>query len=123
MRKISKIFKVLIISLCILFILTNFVEATGYISNFKGATGADLAGADTKIKRTLNMVLTVVRNIGAGLAALILMVLGCKYMLASAGERAEIKKHAVTYVIGAIVLFASSAILEIIKKFALNATA
>ena len=37
---------------------------------------------------------------------------------AAPGDKAEIKKHAVVYVVGAIVLFAASGILEIIKGFA-----
>lgn len=75
-----------------------------------------------KITEILAVALEIVRNIGVGLAILILLILGSKYMLASAGDRAEIKKHAVTYVIGAVVLFAASGILNILKEFALNAT-
>lgn len=44
-------------------------------------------------------------------------------MLASPGEKAEIKKHLTTYVIGAVVLFGASGILEIVKQVALSATA
>ena len=69
-----------------------------------------------KIVAILSVVLEIVRNVGVGIAVLILLIHGCKYMLASAGEKAEIKKHAITYVIGAIVLFASATILEIIRQ-------
>ena len=39
-------------------------------------------------------------------------------MYSAPGDRAEIKKHAVVYIVGAVVLFASSGILGIIKDFA-----
>ena len=39
-------------------------------------------------------------------------------MSAAPGEKAEIKKSAVVYVVGAIVLFAVTGLLTIIEKFA-----
>lgn len=44
-------------------------------------------------------------------------------MVASPGERADIKKHLVAYVVGAMVLFGGAGILEIIERFAIGATA
>ena len=38
-------------------------------------------------------------------------------MMAAPGDRADIKKHAVVYVVGAVVLFASTGILSIIQMF------
>ena len=49
-----------------------------------------------------------------------LIVLAIKYISAAPSDKAEIKKHAVVYVVGAIVLFAASGILQIIKNFAGN---
>lgn len=49
-----------------------------------------------------------------------LIVLAMKYMVAAPGDKADIKKHAIVYVVGAIVLFATTQILEIIAKFAGN---
>ena len=47
-----------------------------------------------------------------------LVVLAIKYMSAAPGDKADIKKHAVVYVTGAVVLFGSAGILSIIEKFA-----
>ena len=121
MKKTYKILKIVILSLWIISFEMPFVYAAPDNAKLFDGSGVE-ATTSKKITDILGIVLTVVRNIGAGLAALILMVLGCKYMLASAGDRAEIKKHAITYVIGAVVLFASSAILEIVKKFSITAT-
>ena len=49
-----------------------------------------------------------------------LIVLAIKYISAAPNDKAEIKKHAVVYVVGAVILFGATVILEIIKNFALQ---
>ena len=52
-----------------------------------------------------------------------LIVLAIKYISAAPGDKAEIKKHAVVYVVGAVILFAATGILGIVKNFASNVSA
>ncbi len=63
-------------------------------------------------------ILAVVQVIGVAVAIIMLIVLAIKYMSSAPNDRAEIKKHAVVYIVGAIVLFAASGILGIIRGFA-----
>ncbi len=49
-----------------------------------------------------------------------LLVVAMKYMTAAPGEKADIKKSAVAYVVGAITLFAVTGILGIIEEFSIN---
>ena len=63
---------------------------------------------------TLNSVLGVLRYIGIFAAVAILMILGIKYMMGSAEEKAEYKKTLIPYVIGAVLLLAASFIVGII---------
>lgn len=44
-------------------------------------------------------------------------VLAMKYMTAAPSEKADIKKHAIPFVVGAIIMFSVSGILGIIQKF------
>ena len=117
---------ILLISIAILLISVFYnCYATDVISQFDGKIADTNNGATngaTKIRAIMSIVLEVVRNVGAGLAVLIIIVIGCKYIIASAGERADIKKNAVPYVIGVVVLFASSGIAGILKEFAEGAT-
>ena len=53
-----------------------------------------------------------------GVAITMLLVLAMKYMSAAPSEKADIKKHAVVYVVGAVVMFAASGLLTIIGNFA-----
>ena len=61
--------------------------------------------------------MNVARIIGVGVALVVLMVIACKYMIASAGDRADIKKNAIPYVVGAVVLVAASGIISVLQKF------
>lgn len=51
------------------------------------------------------------------IAVAMLMALGIKYMYASPGDKAQIKSHLTVYVIGAVVMFGASGILQIVKTF------
>lgn len=83
----------------------------------KDASGIEGSAAITKI---ISAVLSVVRTAGAAVAIIILMTIAAKYIMASAGDRADIKKYAVNYVIGAIILFGASGILGLVKDFVDN---
>ena len=79
----------------------------------------DTTGTASAAQRILQAVLTITQVIGVGVAVIMLIVLAIKYISAAPSDKAEIKKHMVVYVVGAVVLFAASGILEIIKRFAL----
>lgn len=109
-----------ILIICLL-IISSFLSNAFAISedevknNFKGT--APSGEAKTTSQNVLKSIVTVTRNIAAAIAIVILMIIACKYILASAGDRADIKKYAVNYIIGAIILFGASGLLDIIQTF------
>ena len=116
-----------IIVLLIALMVFSFISKVHAVSTadvirdrFTGAVNPD--GSDS-IRKILSVILDVTRTIGAAVAIVILMVIGAKYIIASAGERADLKKHLVAYVAGAVVMFGAVGLLEIIETFAENATA
>ena len=78
----------------------------------------DPSGAAGKIQTIGGQLLAVAQVIGVAVAVIMLIVLAIKYMSSAPNDRAEIKKHAVVYIVGAVVLFGASAILGIIRGFA-----
>ncbi len=78
----------------------------------------DNTGTAKTAQTVIQAVLTVAQVIGVGVAVIMLIVLAIKYISAAPNDKAEIKKHMVVYVVGAVVLFAASGILEVIKRFA-----
>ena len=80
----------------------------------------DNSGAASSVNRIIGAMLTVVQVVGSGVAVIMLIVLAIKYISAAPSDKAEIKKHAVVYVVGAVVLFAASGIIGIVRNFAGN---
>lgn len=75
-------------------------------------------GAVSATNSIAKSIITITRTICMGVAVTMLIVLAIKYMSAAPGDKATIKKSAVTYVVGAIVMFAAAGILSIIEAFA-----
>lgn len=80
----------------------------------------DTSGAASSVNRIIGALLTVVQVVGSGVAVIMLIVLAIKYISAAPSDKAEIKKHAVVYVVGAVVLFAAAGIIGIVRNFAGN---
>ncbi len=125
--KISKnLFKKLIcIALLVLFLccmVTSSVNAEAFAkpSEFdnKGVTDENV---NNLVNNTAVTVIAIARVTGATIAIVMLLVIAIKYMVSSAGDRADIKKHAVAYVVGAVVLFGAVGILGIIDEFVIKA--
>lgn len=74
--------------------------------------------AITATQNVMGSIITVAQVVGTGIAVIMLIFLAMKYMMASAGDKADIKKHAVIYIIGAIIIFTVPNILAIIADFA-----
>jgi len=119
-KTIVKIMSIALMVAMIAFCLHNVAFATDGINwTPDGNSGTD-GGAGDSIKDIINAILRVAQIIGVGVAVIMLVVLAIKYISAAPSEKAEIKKHAIIYVVGAVVLFAASAIMGIIRNFALN---
>lgn len=73
--------------------------------------------ADTEIQNYGGKILSVVTTAGIVLSVIILAVLGIKYMLGSAEEKAEYKKTLMPYLIGAALIFGASTIATIVYNF------
>ena len=63
-------------------------------------------------------VMGVIQVAGVVIAVIILMVLGIKYMMGSAEEKAEYKKTMMPYIIGAVLIFGATTIANAIYNFA-----
>lgn len=69
-------------------------------------------------RNTTATIISAVRIVGVTVAIVMLLVIAMKYMASAPGDRADIKKHAVAYVIGAVILFGVSGILGILVEIA-----
>ena len=127
MNKIIKLTSLILLMIIVVSALSNIAfadEAKTGTSFSKLITdmGASDSGNDavTSARTIVGAIISVMRIVAVGVAIIMLVVLAMKYMMAAPGDKADIKKHAVVYVVGAVVLFASSGILGIISDFASN---
>lgn len=118
---LMKFMKIGIIVLTMCMVIGNIAYAYDYSATITTLDGqAGDTTLNSKAQSIVGAIIAVTRIIAVGVAIVMLLTIAMKYMMAAPGDRADIKKHAVVYVVGAIVLFAASGILQIIQSFAKN---
>ena len=73
---------------------------------------------DGKIIELGQAIVTIMQTVGIVVAVVVLLILGIKYMMGSAEEKAEYKKTMIPYVVGAVLIFASTTIVNIVYQLA-----
>lgn len=95
---------------------TSSTASTGVNPNtFTGRTGTPATNA---VENFGNNILGIVSTGASVLAVIILIVLGIKYMMGSAEEKAEYKKTLLPYVIGAVFVFGAGLICSVLFNIA-----
>ena len=126
LNKIMKIVVAMLLVATIAMFASQAVFADGDIvdpatANFTEVFSTqDNSGASKAAGNIIGAIINIAQVIGMGVAIIMLIVLAIQYISASPEGKADIKKNATIYVVGAIILFAASGILGIIRKFAVN---
>ena len=119
-KKLVQIFTILMIVIALCSISVS-VLAANPAADTTAITPSSINGdADLKtdsISTIGNNVVKILQTVGVVLSVVILIVLGLKYMMGSAEEKAEYKKSMMPYVIGAALIFAASALAQVIYNF------
>lgn len=118
MKKTSKI----IVALAIIFTILA-IGVMSYASSDPGTLLQSLDGSSTSVETENitnlgNSIIAVVRIVGVVVAVVILLILGIKYMMGSAEEKADYKKSMIPYIVGAVLIFASTAIVGVVYDMA-----
>lgn len=122
MKALKKLLIVLMITLLCCAFMATCVSAEGEatwdsVSQFNDRNDSNL---DSSTRNIVGAIVSVVRIVGTGIALIMIAFVAMKYMSSAPGDRAEIKKHAVIYVVGAVVLFGGAQLIGIIQNFAQN---
>lgn len=116
MNKKTKILIILINLILILFLISSATFGT-LIDEFEKSI--DSTGSDD-LKDAGGTILGIIRVIGTIVSVGMIMVLGIKYMVGSAEEKAGYKKTMFPYLIGAILIFAATSLADMIYEWAQN---
>ena len=74
--------------------------------------------SETKLRKKAGKILGVVNVVGVIVSVVTLVCIGIRYLIGSVEEKAEYKKTAITYLIGAILVFSVTTIPNILYTIA-----
>lgn len=112
-KKFVKIVSVLLMIIMMVSITVNsFADAGISPSSITGT-----APSGDEISTVGNKIVGILQAVGVILSVIVLIILGIKYMMGSAEEKAEYKKTMLPYIIGAALIFAASALAQVIYGF------
>lgn len=125
MVKNNKLFKVLLIILVAISIVVSFsgiVNADVSIDTFSGSIKANKPDAikETIITNPTQSILYVIQAVGIAAGVIIIAYMGVKYITSSPEGKAELKKQAYVYILGAAFLMLAptiaSAVFNLLKQ-------
>jgi len=111
LNKVNKVITVL----TIMWVIISFSSIVFGDILDPGSVKSVASDGSKKVGDFLAIVLGIVQTIAMAVAVIMLAVLAIKYFTSSAQDKAEIKKSAIAYVLGAVLLFGGVWILNIIK--------
>lgn len=119
MNKLKKISVVVLMSLVIAAMFSTIAFADNFnLEAFDNGTSTAVTNVNKMVDTSAATIISAARVICVAIAMVMLLVIAMKYMISAPGDRADIKKHSINYVIGAFILFGISGILTIINSFA-----
>ena len=109
-----------IVSVALIIIAMLLVSTSVFANDFRPGDVGNLVNTQNteNIQNLGGRIIGIVRVVGTIAAVAMLIVLGIKYMMGSAEERAEYKKTLFPYFIGAILIFAATNLADIIYSWA-----
>lgn len=124
MKKQVKVLSIALIVLTILLAISNVVLATDIPGKIDQIAQGNSSANTTKVVNFGATIVTIMQTVGIVVAVVVLLILGIKYMMGSAEEKAEYKKTMIPYLVGAILIFASTTIVNVVYNIAngFNAT-
>ena len=111
----KKILKVLS-CICIAIMITTIAISSFALTPSEISGDPNVSGT-TEIQNVGQSIVGILQTVGIVLSVVVLIVLGIKYMMGSAEEKAEYKKTFIPYIVGAALIFAASAFAQVIYQF------
>ena len=115
--KVIKIIVAVLVATTLFIMLTqnSFCMVGDISTKFDGQL--DKRNATKTVADIMGKTINFIQVIGMGVAIVMLVVIGIKWIGASPSGKAEMKKTVIYYVIGVIFIFAAMGLLQIIKTF------
>lgn len=120
MKKATKILGIMLVALMLVMVMMPMCNAGAVLdpAELAGSLEPTNSAAQENVVKIGNQIIGIITTIGVVVAVVILLVLGIKYMMGSASEKAEYKKTMIPYLVGAVLIFGASAITQVVVKLA-----
>lgn len=115
MKKSVKIIMIIMTIVTILSIFSNNVFALIDVKDIP--VDDTVVGKESELLVMAGKVMGIIRNIAVIAGVIVLMVIGVKFIMGSAEEKAEYKKSLVPLVVGIVVVMAATAIVAFLFDF------
>ena len=114
MKKTVKIISVLLLVTMLLASIGSvvFADTAQSVLNSMNQAQNNSVNGTNEITTLGGRIVGIVQVVGVIVAVVIILVIGIKYMLGSAEEKAEYKKTMIPYLVGAVLIFAGSTIVN-----------
>ena len=120
MKKSIKVISTLLLAIMLVAsIATTAFAAVNLNTTISNIENQKLNGnADSQITKVGGNIVNIIQIVGIVIAVIVLLVIGVKYMIGSASEKAEYKKTMIPYVVGAVLVFAGTSLVKVIYSLA-----
>ncbi len=114
MNKTMKILSIVLMAIMLVASISTISMADVDAGGIAGQLTGTETGASNDVVNIGNQIIGILTTVGVVVAVVVLLILGIKYMMGSASEKAEYKKTMIPYLVGAILIFGASAITKVV---------
>lgn len=113
MKKSIKVISTLLLAIMLVTSVAGTVLAVDPNTVLNGLDGnGNVQTSD--LTKVGNNIVTIIQVVGIVIAVIVLLIIGIKYMMGSASEKAEYKKTMIPYIVGAVLIFAGTSLVRVI---------
>ena len=113
MKKSIKVISTLLLAIMLVTSIAGTVLAVDLNTVLNGINGNGNVQTND-LTKVGNNIVTIIQVVGIVIAVIVLLVIGIKYMMGSASEKAEYKKTMIPYIVGAVLIFAGTSLVRVI---------
>lgn len=113
MKKSIKVISTLLLAIMLVTSIAGTVLAVDPNTVLNGINGNGNVQTND-LTKVGNNIVTIIQVVGIVIAVIVLLVIGIKYMMGSASEKAEYKKTMIPYIVGAVLIFAGTSLVRVI---------
>lgn len=113
MKKSIKVISTLLLAIMLVTSIAGTVLAVDPNTVLNGINGNGNVQIND-LTKVGNNIVTIIQVVGIVIAVIVLLVIGIKYMMGSASEKAEYKKTMIPYIVGAVLIFAGTSLVRVI---------